>query len=786
MKQSIGIREFVEFLLRAGDLSDNSSSKDAAYLGTAIHKKIQKQFTDNTEAEVFLRFSTTILNEEFFFHGRADGVTFNHDKQPLEVIEIKTSDKPFEELSENKVNLYWAQAKLYGYFLMQKYQTTSINLRLHYVCRPNRQEDISEKMLSFAEADNFFKELVHEFEKWIKLRQKLHTKRNDSIKTLDFPFPNYRKNQRELAVAVYKTILTQQKILTEAPTGTGKTISTLFPAIKSLGEQKAERIFYLTAKKSTRKIANDTINLLAQKGLEIKSIVLTSKEQITFPEEVGLDNDKNPFYIGYYDRLSEALFDVLENESQIDRQVIEKYARKHTLDPFEFSLDLSLFCDIVICDYNYLFDPLVYLQRFFSDKNTNHIFLVDEAHNLVSRSRDMYTKEISASNTLKLLKVLNKAEKKPQKLINELNKLLNSLDLIKTPLEQYQQDSIILEEKLKSLCKEAMYLCEYISDFLSDNPQFIFKDELLEFFLEVRAFVKISDFYDENFRTHLLLDEQGDLIVKIFCLDSSHLVLESLNLGGASILFSATLTPLSYYQEMFGLKSDGLIYQLPTPFDPNNMLLLSTPYLNVTYRMRQKNLPLIINAIYELISQRQGNYLIFLPSYNLLETVVTAFKQSYPTINTIIQKRDIDEQEQAEFLARFDSQNDTTLVGFALLGGSFSEGIDLKGDRLIGVGIVTVGLPGLNDETDALRDFFDKKDGMGFEYAYQLPGLNNIFQASGRVIRSATDKGVVLLIDSRFSWPKYRQYFPPHWQNIHDCINQNEIGKQIANFWKNN
>lgn len=533
-------------------------------------------------------------------------------------------------------------------------------------------------------------------------------------------------------------------------------------------------------------ISEETLQLLVKHGLSITAITLTSKEQITFPEELDLADDENPYYLGYYDRLRPALIDILTNEKVITRKIVENYAKKHILDPFEFSLDISNSCDVVICDYNYLFDPLVKLQRFFTERNYDYTFLLDEAHNLVSRSRDMYTKEISSQQIKDLLDKLQTLPHPSQKIVDKLNTLLNDFDLIKEPLVNYQQADVIIEEKLASLTKKLMYFCDFTTDWLAENSHFSLKDDLLEFFFAAYTFVKISDYYNNSFRTHLFITENSELLIRVFCLDSSELIANSLNLGGSAVLFSATLSPLNYYQEMFGLIDNSLLYQLSSPFDESNLNLLITSYIPVTYQQRQQSLGKIIDTIHTMIATKQGNYLIFLPSYTFLKQVVVAFNQAYPHIDTVIQENDMIREQQEDFLNYFVENPTKILVGFAVLGGSFSEGIDLKGNRLSGVAIVSVGLPKLSKETNELQSYFNNKQKDGFQYAYQLPGLNNIFQAAGRVIRSSTDVGVVLLIDNRFATSRYAKFFPPHWKYAQIIHNQYELEQNLSTFWNKN
>lgn len=783
---TIGVRELVEFILKTGDLISvgiGTSRQKTALLGTHIHQRIQKKWSTATEKEVSLKYPILLANRNFTIQGRADGLHKTNNIYD-EIREIKTSSLAFSELTSNTLTLYWAQAKIYSHILMTQKNLSSLSLKLIYVQTTTMETTEKELLITKEQAATFFDNVISEYEKWITLKEKLHTEQTTSIKHLSFPFKSYRRNQHELAVNVYKAILLKKRLFVEAPTGTGKTISTLFPTIKALGQDKIARIFYLTAKQSTRKVAEDALHLMSQKKLVLRSITLTAKEQITFPEEIDIPDEENPYLLGYYDRIRPALKDILEHETQITKEIVCNYARKHTVDPFEFSLDISLFCAVIICDYNYLFDPLVYLQRFFTEEDSNNCFLIDEAHNLVERSRSMYTKEIDSQTLSSLELTLNKKKTHYQSLLKHLKNISDCLNDIKQPLIDYQQKYVIFSEQLSNLNKYLHKFCDYTQEWMRSHTQDPNIKEILDFFFICYSYLKISDFYDETFRTKVDLLPNNQIKVKIFCLNPSSFIDKSLKLAGSAILFSATLSPLSYYQEILGGLTKSVGYQLDSPFSQKKLGLFITANVQTTYHKRTQSLQDVLASIYTMISAKTGNYLIFMPSYSYLEQIVEGFNKAYPLTNILVQSSSMDAIQRDSFLKEFKSNNTQTLVGFAVLGGIFSEGIDLKGNRLSGVAVVSVGLPGISPENDALKDYFNAQSKNGFEYAYKLPGLNNIFQAAGRVIRSTTDCGVVLLIDSRFATLNYQKYYPPHWSHGIILYNQEQLKESLAIFWK--
>lgn len=781
----LGIRELIEFTLRSGDLNASMNSTNTAQEGARIHRMLQKSRGADYQKEYSLEREVTLAGRPYLVHGRADGVILNGNETVIE--EIKTSDAAFDDLSENTLTLYWGQAKMYAHILMDDHDLNQVTLQLTYYRRPT--EDVTTREITYTkdEASAFFSEVLAEYETWLQLQADLRQSRNASITDLSFPFDHYRTGQRELAVSVYKALRLKKQLFIEAPTGTGKTISTVFPCIKAMGENQIQRLFYLTAKQSTRRVAEQALSMMAEQGLVLRSITLTAKDTITFPEEVDLAPEDNPYMVGYYDRLKPALKDILTNETTITRETIEHYARDHQVDPFEFSLDVSLFCDVIICDYNYLFDPQVYLQRFFAvDHDDDNFFLVDEAHNLVSRSRDMYSKELPLAPLNQLI-VSAKDEDDTAGLRRGFRDLRKAFFKFAGPLLDSNDTESVFNASADGFNKAINKLSERISDWLGrkKRPQTPFTQAVLDYYFACLSYLKIADFYDDTYRTKISIgdDRDRDITFKQICLDPSNFLRDCLDKGRGAVLFSATFSPLDYYQRVLGGSDDSLCYQLPSPFPPKHQSILITDYISTTYRTRDANLAKIITSIKLLVNGKTGNYLIFLPSYNFLASVSLAFQTAYPDIETVVQTNNMSESDRANFLSAFQPNPQQSLVGFAILGGLFSEGIDLTNDRLIGVGIVGVGLPGLSTENDLLRDYFDSQGEPGFEYAYQLPGLNHVFQAAGRLIRSTHDSGVILLMDRRFASQRYTKYFPPHWQYHRTLHQASELAPTIDQFW---
>lgn len=777
----IGVREFVEFTVRTGDLNPvTTNSNNTALIGAKIHRRLQSAYDDTYEKEVYMKHSVTVNDQMYVIDGRADGVQTT--AKGVVVEEIKTSARSWDQLPQNTKDRYWAQARVYGHFLCQERELDHITLDLVYYQTSNDAVTrFSEQQTAEALSDEF-DDLLAEFGDWLKLRSDIIKTRDASIQDLAFPFPAYRKGQRELAAAAYKTIAASTRLFVEAPTGTGKTISTIFPTIKAMGEGLIQRCFYLTAKQSTRHVAESAMALLETHGLVAKSITLTAKDTITFDDEPD-DPTKNPYMLGYYDRLKPALEDMLANENAITKKTIEIYARKHTLDPFEFSLDASLFCDVIICDYNYLFDPAVFLQRFFAEPDDANFFLIDEAHNLVSRARDMYSAEIddAAFTQLKVALAPFKGAGLPA-IKGNITKLITAFDVVRLSMdgqrEMFRADPV--EAFVEALDRLSQSIHEWLSGELRTDQQTVV-DLLLPVYFVCLGFLRIYDFYNDCFETKLT-DDGEKLTIKEMCLDPSEFISASLDKGRGAVLFSATLSPLPYYQDVLGGSENSLAYRLASPFDPKHQAVIVTGNIQTTYKQRQQSLPEVIASLTVMCGAQPGHYLAFLPSFAYLTQVAEAFEAANPDMKVIKQVGTMDAEARAQFLDHFREDPDP-LIGFAVLGGIFSEGIDLKGAQLIGVSIISVGLPGLNSETDRLKAYFDRVNGNGFAYAYQLPGFNNVLQAGGRVIRGSHDRGVILLLDARFCRPDYAQLFPPHWAHATVSYGLEQLAGQLTDFW---
>ncbi|HCJ4260289.1 TPA: ATP-dependent DNA helicase [Listeria innocua] len=774
----ISVRRLVEFVLKSGSIDSRMTSSDRALEGTKIHQLLQKEAGEGYEAEVSLKLVRVIDDISFTLEGRADGV-INGEM----IDEIKTTEVEMDEITEDFRPLHWAQLICYGFMLAEKSDLAEVTLQLTYYQVADKEVKQFTRVMSRKEMSTFVDDLLSKYAIWAKMSAAWEMKRNKSIQELTFPYDGYRRGQRELAIAVYRTAMDDEKLFCEAPTGIGKTMSTLFPSVKAMGEGKADKLFYFTAKTITRQVAEDALDEMRRKGLAARSVTITAKDKICFLDERKCDPEHCQFARGYYDRLNEALFDMLQTEETITRSVVEAFARKYTLCPFELSLDVALFCDVIVCDYNYLFDPVVYLKRFFADGPGRYTFLVDEVHNLVDRARSMFSATLSKSIIMQVKRELDK--KTDKKLLNSVTAMNKIMIALNKQLAE-ENKTIYVKKEALSDWNEAVLKFSYVAkDWLPKNTEAKAQADVPELYFESLRYLKIAELYDKRYVTQITRN-RSDVLIKQLCLDPAFLLSEKLKLGASSVLFSATLRPIDYYTNLLGGNNDTSRLTFASPFKQNNMHLMVADYISTKYQRRENSLESVIDALYAMLSGKKGNYLFFFPSFQYLETAFELFSEKYPEVRAQKQQSFMNEAEREEFLAAFETGREETFVGFCVLGGVFSEGVDLRGERLIGTAIVGVGLAQMNVESDLIKDYYNETIGRGFDYAYQIPGMNKVLQAVGRVIRGEKDQGVVLLIEERFATERYKALFPAHWNHARTVKNTLQIEREVNEFWRNN
>lgn len=773
----ISVRSLVEFILREGDIDNRvsgSMEKDAMLLGGKIHRKIQSRMGTNYTAEVPLKIQMPCDGFVLQIEGRADGVLKDDGKVLID--EIKGILRSLEHL-EAPVPVHLAQAKCYAYIYAVQNSLKCIDVQMTYCQMETEEIRRFCQEFEFQELQTWFQDLVTQYEKWAKFEIEWRNVRNDSIRQIEFPFP-YREGQRDLVASVYRTILRKKKLFIQAPTGVGKTMATVFPAVRAVGEGLGEKIFYLTAKTIMRTVAEQAFSLLKEKGLLYKTITLTAKEKICFCEEAECNPDACPYAKGHFDRVNDAVFDLITHSGDWSREVLEEQAKKHMVCPFEMSLDVSDWADAVICDYNYAFDPQAHLKRFFSESGKGeYLFLIDEAHNLVERGREMYSASLYKEDLLEVRKLVKAEDPKLAKGLSECNQQFLEL---KRECEHYQ-----ILKSVSHIALKLMNVLSKLEDYLEECKDAEKKKRVLDFYFAVRSFLNVHDIMDENYVIFSEMMEDGRFQIKLFCVNPAVNLQNYLEQGNSTIFFSATLLPVHYYKKLLSVKKDDYAVYAHSSFPQENKFLFIGTDVSTRYTRRgESTYQRFARYIAVMAEQKKGNYMAFFPSYRFLEEVHTCFLECVDhEVDSICQVSYMDEEQREEFLEEFEQEREKSLVAFCVMGGIFSEGIDLTDDKLIGAVIAGTGLPQVCTEREILKQYFNAADMDGFDYAYLYPGMNKVLQSAGRVIRTESDRGVILLLDDRFRAMRYREVFPREWQQ-YQLGSVKNLEQEIRTFWE--
>lgn len=811
---NISVRNLVEFMCLGGDIDNRDTGvADVKVMqeGARLHRKIQHSMGSNYRAEVLLRNKEELTSEggieyELRIEGRADGIIADIEededgnKLPIGEVtidEIKTMQSDVGKLKE-PVYVHKAQAMVYAYIYLTRYNLESIDVQLTY-CNTE-----TEKIVRFKEQYDsesiikWYRELVAGFKKWMDYVFDEMAERNASIQKLHFPF-EYREGQKKLVASVYHTVKEQKVLYIQAPTGVGKTISTVYPAVQSCSNGLTDKIFYLTSKTITRTVAEETYAILRDAGLHFRTVTLTAKDKICHLDEHNCNPEVCEYARGHFDRVNEAVYDIITNEAVINRDTILQYSVKHKVCPYEMSLDVSYWCDGIICDYNYVFDPDASLKRYFGDGGKgNYVFLVDEAHNLVDRAREMYSATLVKEDFLACKRVVKDMDKRLASYLEKCNKYL--LELKRTCDKEY----VIIDDYCGTFFANLQLSYSYMQKFLDKNKGKPVCDEIIEFFFKIRHFINMYDCIDEKYVIYAEHIDDGDFALHLYCVDPSGQLSQRLSQGISTIMFSATLLPVNYFKEMLSGNADDYAVYAHSPFDTDNKRVLIGRDVTSRYTRRNYNeYAKIAGYIHTLTQSKQGKYMIFFPSYSYMREVYDIYIQKYACNvinlhdvedgsyiyhisegeNVLIQDNNMTEADKENFLSVFMDNTSGNVTGFCVLGGIFSEGIDLRDKSLIGACIVGTGIPMICRQRNILRNYFDSIGKNGYQYAYVFPGMNKVLQAAGRVIRTADDKGIILLLDDRFMTQEYQMQYPREWDKVYP-VDINNTGKCIEDFWR--
>lgn len=796
----VSVRSLVEFIFRSGNLDNRrkAASEQAMAEGSRVHRMLQKKGGAGYHAEVGLRALYETVAYDICLEGRADGIMEDYipaeytgmsEQMPLFAAEYGLIDVPepmtyIDEIKGTYQSLkriteplaeHLAQAKCYAYIVAKEDMLERIGIRVTYCSLEDHSLKYFHYCFEKEELTQWFEALMQELVKWADYYFDWQAKKLPSIQSLAFPYA-YREGQKELASYVYQTIYHGRKLFLEAPTGVGKTLSTVFPAVKAMGQGMAEKIFYLTAKTITRTVAEETFALLRENGLACKDIVLTAKEKTCFMEVCDCNPVSCPYAKGHFDRVNACLYDMITKEQRFSREVIEAYAYEYQVCPYELSLDVSLFADAVICDYNYAFDPHVYLRRYFSGEHIGkYIFLIDESHNLLDRGREMYSAVLRKEEVLEVKRLLKEEDKELVRLLEKLNRALRVL--------KKEGSGLRILEEAEEVYQASDELKAQLDIYINNHNDGTVRDEVLDFYFRIAHFNDIYAEMDDKYVIYGHMTENNDYMLKLFNVDPSNNLKKRMEQARSSVLFSATLLPIQYYKKLLGGDNEDYEVYAHSVFPPENRGLFVAKDVTSKYTRRgQKEYERIAAYLQHMIRAKEGNYLAFFPSYLFMNEVFQVYMELYASeeAECLLQKEDMTEQDREDFLRAFREKKTGTLLGFCVLGGIFSEGIDLKKDSLIGAAIVGTGLPQVGQERELLKTYFDEQGLNGFDYAYRFPGMNKVLQAAGRVIRTAEDIGTVLLLDERFLQASYRTLYPREWEHIEVVDGSNAAGKLMA------
>ena len=775
MDQSLrlSVHQLVDFLLRSGDIDNRVFNRSSMNEGSRLHSEYQGKQSSNYMAEYPLAVNLNVDGIDILLEGRADGIIKRNDGYVID--EIKTTVEDLKVFHDNNLEWHLGQAKCYAYMFAKLNDLEYMSVKLTYIRQGKEKEQfIDSYYFNYLDLEQFVLDLINEYLEFYNIIFKKINTRNESIKTLEFPFKNYRKGQRELAKYAYAVTKKGKKLFVEAPTGIGKTISTVFPFIKALNDDEKSKIFYLTAKTSGKEAAHQAVKILKEKGLSLSDIIITAKDKICFCKGKACNPDECPYTKQYYDKIQTVLRYALLNYDDFDLSLITQIAYENQICPFEFELDLSLFMDMIICDYNYLFDPISYMKRYFDEDASHYLALIDEAHNLVDRSRDMYSASLSYSSFKEARKSVRHSK---------LHKLKLALSKMKKMFKEYldiEDGNHIVECFYDYTYKTISSFITTMQD-INKNENKEMSKELLDFYLDTNRFARMLELVNDSYL--LYFDkEKDDVTLNATCLDASKFIKGCLDSIKASVIFSATLSPLDYYVNVLGGNEKDAQLVLPSPFPPSNLKIIIAPNVSVRYKKRETSYQKVADYIKSFVINKIGNYFIFLPSYEYLHNLMPYIDIKDALIYE--QDQEMSDEEKEAFLLNFKPNPTETSLAFVVVGGAFGEGIDLVSDRLIGAVIVGIGMPRINFVSDQIANYYNNNGLSGYDYAYLNPGMNKIMQALGRVIRSEEDKGAVLLIDERYLNNEYRDLFKVEWREYEVALNPMEVSDICKTFFK--
>lgn len=772
----LSVHELVDFLLRKGDIDNRIYNQETMQLGTKLHSSYQEAQGNTYLSEYDLSGEVETEEGVLFLQGRADGIILDGGTPIID--EVKTTVAPLEKFFEEQEEWHLGQALCYAYLYLQSQGGSECGVQLTYISQLDPKEKMRKAYhFSKEEIETRVKGYARDFLAYRKERLDHIAARDASVKGLKFPFSAFRPGQRSLSKYVYNLCQKGGALFVEAPTGIGKTISCLYPGVLNFKDGQMDRVFYLTAKNTGGTAAYDAMTALYEQGFVGRDSFLVAKEKICFQPGHACNPDDCPFAKGYYTKLKAAIQEAVEKTNRFDLQTVSVICFKHMICPFEFQLDLSLEADVIIGDYNYFFDPMVHLERYFDPQvdSKKYLVLVDEAHNLIDRGREMYSAALSSKDAT----LAKKSLKGPRwaSLRKRLNKIIQTLEAIEIETDEPLDIQAVPLEFLKAV--EGFRKAEQEA---RKNEKGQMPDDFRAFSREASRFGKIADEYYGSHYRGIITRKGENTEINLLCVDPSSYLKNSLDSVKGGVLFSATLSPIEFYMNAICGSSECPNLLLPSPFPKENLKILIAPKVSVRYKDREKSYAEVAQYLMNFVRGKMGNYFLYFPSYEYMENIRPFL--DFSGCNILIQGRRMSVEDRELFLSAFLPNPTRTTIGLLILGGAFSEGIDLADDRLIGVGIVGVGIPQVNHENNLIRAYREEQGESGYDFAYKFPGINKVTQAVGRLIRSETDVGAALLIDDRYLHRDYRDQFARIWPDYEVVLKPEEVTDVLSSFYK--
>ncbi|MBL6692210.1 MAG: ATP-dependent DNA helicase [Pseudomonadales bacterium] len=764
-------------LCRGGDINFRFSNRSSAMEGVRGHQRVQKSRGDNYLPEYAVSMLVEDGERALELSGRIDGVFHDQVRQLCVIDEIKTLRVSVTDIPSAVMDGYWLQVLIYAHLLLQETTHDHVLVRLCFFHLDEASEERLERLFTRDEVRQVFTDVLFRYFAYLERRESWFNERARTIAELSFPYGEFRGGQRDLSVAAYRALSRGEHLVIEAPTGLGKTMGTMFPAIRRLEAGDISRVMYVSAKTSTQLQAMSAVEDIVAQGASLRSVVLTAREKICFNPGEPCHPDHCRYARGYYDKLPRVLDGILATDRQFSRQRIEALASEHEVCPFELGLDLASECDVIVADYNYVFDPVVHLRRFFDGRECDSIVLIDEAHNLVDRGRQMFSAGIEKERFLQIARLMSGSAPGVSRAARAVNRAI--LDCRKASEKDFEAHGHLVESSLPEGVVSALrrFAGAAEEELRAEHTDLAGSREvLLDIYFETLRFLRTAEWFDDTYV--FLMNKVGRRHqLQLYCIDPSTRLAEVFERIAGSVAFSATLRPSGFFRQMLGVPESSNWYRLASPFPPENLLVSIASHIDTSFRGREHSIDTLCSLIHDVTAARQGNYLVFFPSYQYLESVRDAYEARYPHCTLLSQARNMTNEDRDSFLNAFDEASE--VCGFAVMGGAFSEGIDLKGDRLIGVIVVGVGLPLVGIERDLIRDHFAEQ---GFEFAYQYPGLTRVLQTAGRLIRDPGDRGVLCLVDRRYAENRYLSLLPDHWDPW-VSRDPEEIRDRVTAFW---